>query len=297
MADEAGKPRVIKSLCGTCEGDTSQTILFQSVDPGPYEYHLETAYQVLECCGCQTKSFRKCVSDYESAVQIAENEWEVDREINLYPSALHGHREIPEIYDVPKVVSAIYRQSLEAICNNAGILAGMGLRATVEAICNEQAIAGRTLEKRIDSLAKTGLISAKDAGRLHAIRFMGNDAAHDVQPTDKQSLSIALRIVEHLIVSLYVLDQAAEGILETIIEKYGDFETMLSSKVATLTSGDELPLPNILGKDSRRFHGHLKGHEATLISNIASGAYSKLTLGKLANFSGSKEKFQHFVVV
>lgn len=297
MAVDADKPKVIKSLCRTCEGETSQSILFQSVDPGPYEYHIETAYQVLECCGCQTKSFRKCVSDYESAIQIAEDEWEVDREINLYPSVLHGHRAIPELYEIPKVVSAIYRQSLEAICNDAGILAGMGLRATVEAICNQQAIAGRTLEKRIDSLAKTGLISTKDAGRLHAIRFMGNDAAHDVQPTDKKSLSIALRIVEHLIVSLYVLDQAAEGILETIIEKYGDFESMLVSKVANLATGDELPLPNILGKDSRRFHGHLKGHETTLMSNISSGAFTQLTLGKLANFSGSKEKFQHFVVM
>lgn len=297
MADENSKPKAIKSPCRSCEGETSQAILFQSVDPGPFEYHLETAYQVLECCGCQTKSFRKCVSDYESAIQIAEDEWEVDREINLYPSVLHGHRAIPELHEIPKVVASIYRQSLEAICNGAPILAGMGLRATVESICNEQAIVGRTLEKRIDGLAKKGLISAKDADRLHAIRFMGNDAAHEVLPTDQKSLTIALRIVEHLIVSLYILDQAAEGVLETIIEKYGDFESMLIEKVGNAKTGDELPLPNILGKESRRFHGYLKAHEATLISNISSGMFAQLKLGKIASFSGSKEKFQHFVVV
>ena len=297
MGDETSKQKVIKSNCGTCEGETSQLILFQSVDAGRYEYHIETAYQVLECCGCQTKSFRKCASDYETAHQIADDEWEIDREINLYPSKIHGHRTIPEIYDIPAVVAAIYRQSLEAIANDAGILAGMGLRATVESVCNDQAIVGRTLEKRIDGLAKNGLISAKDADRLHAIRFMGNDAAHEVRPTDKKSLTIALRIVEHLIVSLYILDQAADGVLETIVEKYGDFETMLIDRVASLKAGDELPLLNILGKDSRRSHGYLKIHEATLISNVSNGVFLQMQLGKVASFSGSKEKFQHFVVL
>jgi hypothetical protein len=45
----------------------------------------------------------------------------------------------------PGVVRDIYEQSIQAIKNQANTLAGIGLRATIEAICNEQSVAGRTL--------------------------------------------------------------------------------------------------------------------------------------------------------
>jgi len=58
---------------------------------------------------------------------------------------LKGHRAVTDMARAPGVVRDIYEQSIQAIKNQANTLAGIGLRATIEAICNEQSVAGRTL--------------------------------------------------------------------------------------------------------------------------------------------------------
>jgi len=290
------KPTTVWTACNACDRDTKHDILF-SAEESEYDYRLDRIYQVVQCCGCEAKSFRKVIADYEQAFQVDEDEWEIPKDIYSYPAVLKGHRAVPDITRAPRLVNDIYSQSLDAIKNQSNVLAGIGLRATIEAICNERKVTGKSLEIRIDKLAKAGFISQNDADRLHAIRFMGNDAAHDIQSAEMGGLLVALRIVEHLIISVYILDRDADGVLETLIKTYDQFEKFLSEKLDGVTPGTEQPLFKFLGKDARRFHGYLKTHEAKLISNIASGSYKTLTLGKLDSFVGSKEKFQHYVSV
>jgi hypothetical protein len=257
---------------------------------------MDTVHQIVKCRGCHTTSFRKVVRDLEAAYPVDEDEWHVPEDVDCFPSVLKGHKELDSVWDLPKTVREIYTQSVQAIKDDSNILAGIGLRATIEAICNERTIAGKTLDKRIDGLAKAGLISQKDAERLHAIRFLGNDAAHEIKNADSKNLLIALRIIEHLLVNIYILDGEADGKLETIIRTVPQFLSILETKLSTFTSGDEIPLAKILGKEMRRFHGYFLIHEKYLVEQINSGAYTKLTLGKLDVYAGSKDKFQHFVV-
>lgn len=289
------KSIVVFTPCRSCDRDTRHDVLADQVE-SEYDYRVDTHFQIVECRGCGTKGFRRLVRWLEEAYRVDEDEWEVPEDVYTYPHVLKGHKAVPDIDRAPKLVEEIYRQSLEAIKAQSNVLAGIGLRATIEAICNERSVAGKSLEQRIDKLAKAGLVSANDADRLHAIRFLGNDAAHEIQAADPKGLLIALRIIENLIVSLYILDSDANGVLETLIKTYAEFETLLNSKLTSATKGDELPLTRILGRDARRFHGYLKSHEAQLISNISSGAYAGLALGKLDSYAGSKEKFQHFIV-
>jgi hypothetical protein len=289
------KLTTVWTACGACDRDTKHEILF-SAKESEYEYRLDRIYQVVECCGCETKSFRKVVAYYEDAYQTEDREWDVPKDINSYPAVLKGHRAVPDIARAPQLVRDIYAQSLDAIKNQSNVLAGIGLRATIEAICNERKVTGRSLEGRIDKLAKSGFISQNDADRLHAIRFMGNDAAHDIQTSVVEGLLVALRIVEHLIISVYILDRDADGVLETLIKTYEQFEKLLTEKLEGVVPGTELPLFKFLGKEARRFHGYLKTHEAKLIANIASGAFLGLKLGKHDSFAGTKEKYQHFIV-
>lgn len=289
------KPITVWSPCCSCDRDTKHEILFQ-VCESEYGYRVDSDYQVIECCGCGTKSFRKVISYVEEVYQIGDDEWDMPRDITTYPAILKGHRSVPDIQNAPKIVKGIYSQSLNALKAGSNILAGIGLRATIEAICNERKVVGKNLEIRIDKLVKGGFVSQNDADRLHAIRFLGNDAAHDIQPADLDGLLVALRIVEHLIISLYILDNDAANVLETLIKTYEQFESVLTEKLKGLNKGDELPLFKILGKDSRRFHGYLKSHETQLKLNIASGTFTLLNVGKLETFAGSKEKFQHFII-
>jgi hypothetical protein len=257
---------------------------------------MDTNHEVVQCRGCKTISFRKVVIDYENAYPIDDDEWEVPKDVSYYPSVLKGHRQLEDIENIPSLVKDIYAQAVHAIRDELNILAGIGLRATIEAICNEQKIVGRTLDKRIDGLTKGGLISQKDAERLHAIRFLGNDAAHEIQAVEPKNLLIALRIIEHLLVNIYILDSEADGKLDTIIKTPEMFLDTLNKKLFSLAKGDEVPLAKIFGKDVRRFHGYLSAHETHLLDAIATGTYTKLTTGKVDHFVGSRDKLQHFVV-
>jgi DNA-binding Lrp family transcriptional regulator len=287
------KQNTIWTACGSCDRDTKHEIIFSVKEPD--DDYSDRLYQIVECCGCETKSFRKVIIDYHNAYQIDEDEWKVPEDISSYPAVLKGHQALPGIYRAPRLVREIYGQSLDAIKNQFNVLAGIGLRATIEAICQERQVRERNLDAKIDKLAKSGFISKNDADRLHAIRFLGNDAAHEIQATELEGLLAALRIVEHLIVSVYILDKDADGILETLIKTYEQFEILLKEKIAEIPSGAEFPLFKYLGKDARRFHGYLKTHETKLITNITSGVFTDLSLGKHDTFVGSKEKFQHYI--
>ena len=52
----------------------------------------------------------------------------------------------------------------------------------------------------------------------------------------------------------------------------------------------------IFGKDMRRFHGYFAAHERALVDAITNGTFTKLKIGKVDHFAGSKDKVQHFVV-
>lgn len=297
MSTEKENKRDVYSPCVSCDRKTFHEILHADIQ-SEYEYRIDVINEMLKCRGCHTISFRKIIRDYESAYPIDEtnDEWHVPEDITNYPSILEGHKELGEIWEVPPIVRDIYIQSVQAIKDQSNTLAGIGLRATIEAICNDQSINGRTLEKRIDGLAKGGLISQKDAERLHAIRFLGNDAAHEIKRADPSNLLIALRIIEHLLVNIYILDSEADGRLDTIIKTFEGFETLLNNKIAKLTVGEEIPLAKIFGRDVRRFHGYLTAHEVELKNRILNGAYTKLAIGKLDNYAGSREQLQHFVI-
>lgn len=270
-------------------------MLFSHLD-SEEEYHVDTIHQVVCCCGCRRAGFRKIVRDVEAAYPIDDTEWHVPEEISCFPRILKGHREFEDMWALPTMVGNIYTQSIKAIKENSNVLAGIGLRATIEAICNDRSIVGRTLDKRIDALSKDGLISQKDAERLHAIRFLGNDAAHEIRNPNPKHLLIAVRIIEHLLVNIYILDDEADGKLDTIIRAPETFLALLEAKLSGWTSEEEVPLAKIFGKDMRRFHGYFREHEKHLIDQISSGAYTKLAIGKLDVYAGSKEKLQHFIL-
>lgn len=285
----------VQSPCASCDQNTWHEVLFKHTE-SEHEYRVDTVHQTLQCKGCKTLSFQKIVIDFESAYPISEDEWEVPKDVFNYPRVLSGHKKLGDLWDVPKLVREIYKQSLNAIRDESSILAGIGLRATIEAICNDQNIQGRTLDKRIDGLAKSGLISQRDAERLHAIRFLGNDAAHEILSSSESNLLIALRIIEHLLLTLYVLDGQAGGSLETIIKSPEKFLELLDKKLTTFKSGEEIPLAKIYGKDVRRLHGYASSHEVFLVAEIRNGKYSRLSLGKVDNYASSKDKLQHFIV-
>ncbi|HIF6624823.1 TPA: DUF4145 domain-containing protein [Serratia marcescens] len=286
----------IKSYCRDCCKKTNHDVLSEHTESHREEYSCDISYQILQCLGCDTKSFRNVFYDLEAAYPTYENHWEVPEDVTVYPKAVEGHKEIQNLWELPDIVKTIYSEVLTALREDSKVLAGLGLRAVVEAVCNDLAILGRNLEVRINKLASSGYISKNDAERLHGIRFMGNDAAHDIKMPKDTALSVALQIVEHLIASVYILENKASGNIETTVSKYEVFEKLLIEKLKKFNAGDEYPIAKYLEKDVRRVKESISTLEQELISKIGSGEFTKLSVGKLDTYQGSQNKLQHFVV-
>lgn len=286
----------IKSYCRACCKKTNHKVLSDHSESHREEYQYDISYQILQCLGCDTKSFRKVFSDIEAAYPAYDDTWEVPEDVTVYPKAVEGHKVIDDIWELPNIVNIIYSEVLIALREESKVLAGLGLRAVVEAVCNDLNIPGKSLEVRINKLASSGYISKNDAERLHGIRFMGNDAAHDIKKPKDTTLSVALQIVEHLIVSVYILEKKANGNIETTVSKYEVFEKLLNEKLENFSVGDEYPIAKYLGKDMRRVKESISTLEQELISKIGNGEFTKLTVGKVDTYLSSPSQLQHFIV-
>lgn len=290
------KNEKIRSLCGVCKRYTNHDVKGEHTyesDSEDVRYAIE--YQIVNCCGCDTASFRKTILDIENAFRLdGDDEWDVPADVTTYPPL--SHRGLNDPY-LPELVNGIYSESCEAYSAGSLTLAGIGFRATIEAICNDQEILGKELSTRINGLASKGLISKKDSGRLHSIRFMGNDAAHDIRKPSLSSLRAALVIVEHLITTVYILERKSSPGLEKIIEDYSEFEDLLANSLKEFAIGEERTVANFLGKNMRLLNGSSRRFEKNLNARIGKGEFDKLSLGKRTDVEGSKEKIQLYVVM
>jgi len=194
------------------------------------------------------------------------------------------------IFWVPNLIAKVYRQTLSAYGEKAHVLASIGLRATIEAVCNHLKISGATLEKRIDQLFKGGYVSNEDKKRLHAIRFLGNDAAHEVKEPSEADLRVALEIVEHLLNSVFILARKAKS-LQTVIESYEEFEQLIGQCAKAADPLQTLSLGALLGTNRRFVGNNLDAFEVQLKDAINTGKVTFLTLGQENKVAGKDVQF------
>jgi hypothetical protein len=217
-------------------------------------------------------------------------------EIDLYPPFIESHKQLDHYYYCPYLVEKIYKETLTALSSKCLILAGVGLRGIIDSGCKDLSIPGRDLELKINKLAKLGYISQRDSERLHGVRFLGNDAAHDIIEPEEETINIALKIIEHLLTSLYILPKLSDGKIDTAISEFSMFLEMIEEKLSNLSVGDEIPIVKIFGKDRRRIQGALANLENTLIEQIKASTYTKLQIGKVDKYGAWTDNLQHFIV-
>ena len=214
--------QTIISYCNECRRKTNHNVLFVKEIHGElYDGELQfcNEYSVIQCCGCDSVSFRQESSNSEDYNPLT---GEYDTKVEIFPQKKYGSL---DVYSLPTIVGDIYKETCVAISNNNPILAGAGTRSIIEAICKYEGITGR-LETKINKLSKAGKITTKEVKYLHAIRFLGNDAIHDFYEPTPEQLSIAIRIVESLL-SKYALESDAIHNLYLPIDSYQEFKTLV----------------------------------------------------------------------
>ena len=71
-----------------------------------------------------------------------------------------------------------------------------------------------TLEKKINSLQKEKILAEEHAEILHALRFIGNEAVHELTAPPEKDLKVAIEIVEHTLENLYGLSAKGYRLLQ-----------------------------------------------------------------------------------
>lgn len=201
----------MKLFCYRCGKYTNHTVLAEKKirsDPD-YEEHCGEDHYFGQCAGCDAITY--AISSWH------ESDWnphtgEMDSNWKTYPRADTARQAMVDDYHLPGKISSIYQEVIGAMNAQLPVLAAIGLRALIEAICRERNITGGNLEKLIDGLAISGVLSAAQATILHGHRFLGNIAAHEVVSPKPRELVAALEIAETVLRTIYVLPELSKQI-------------------------------------------------------------------------------------
>lgn len=205
------------SYCYACQRKTNHQILHDTAihdNDGYISYN----FQIICCLGCDYHAFRLTETNLHECYQDEFGEWQCDSIIEkIYPKQISPKF---DIWLLPKTVHSIYLETLLAIQEDLDILAAIGLRATLEAICQDKKLSGHNLDKKIEQLFLNGFITERNANFLHSVRFLGNDAAHEIVKAEKHQIQAALKMIEYLIESTYILEEQIAGNLPDIYERF-----------------------------------------------------------------------------
>jgi hypothetical protein len=124
--------------------------------------------------------------------------------ILIYPDPTKRQAAL-DVWMLPDNVRALYQETLACLNSEAQILAAAGLRAVVEATCIDQGCTAGNLKSKIDGLVTNGVFLGRNADYLHQHRFLGNEAVHEFTAPPMGEFEIALKILEHLLTTIYVV--------------------------------------------------------------------------------------------
>lgn len=150
-----------KDYCPSCQQITNHKCLFTVSESSEHDsdFHWEQNYETIQCLGCENIQFRNRFSNEDMYRHTEDGYEEPYDESKYYPKNLNNHFLLKNIYELPSKLRIVYIETIEALKNNCYLLAGIGLRAIIEATCLDQGILGRTLEIKINNLVRNKLIT------------------------------------------------------------------------------------------------------------------------------------------
>lgn len=225
---ESKKLEKVKVLCITCKINTEHHIL-EKIDRNFRDdddyWWSSDEYQIIECAGCKTISFRIEHTDTEIY-----SYWEPETGMPqpftqyIYPMRSKDALESITLSNTPENIKDIYEETIKAYNNQQLILCCAGLRAIIEGICLDKGVTkgevpdlkkggtkiSTNLDGKIEGLFKGGHLTKGNSEILHNLRFIGNEALHELTPPTKQELDLAIDIIQLTLGSLYEIESKAK---------------------------------------------------------------------------------------
>ncbi|PKP02543.1 MAG: hypothetical protein CVU11_11615 [Bacteroidetes bacterium HGW-Bacteroidetes-6] len=221
----------MKSYCSTCSRPTNQKVLKQEeikVHEEEIGWWDETTFQIIQCMGCDTISFRKLYNDI--SYQRYNDDDTTTQE--LFPNRGIHSRPTKAYRNLPIDIKKIYQETIDAYNNQLTLLTSVGIRAILEAICIDKAITegniknskgkiviSKNLDGKISGLSTKGHLTSDNAEILHELRFLGNKAVHELSAPSIEELNIAIGIIELVIDSIYDVKHKAQILAKKRLSK------------------------------------------------------------------------------
>jgi Domain of unknown function (DUF4145) len=181
-------------------------------ESGDWSYSWEENYQIIQCLGCKSISFRLAKSNSEDFADDEHGKRFHPEDESLYPARVEGLQHFDgDLVYLPNQLRRIYEETTRALANQQPVLAGIGLRALVESLCKDNKAKGNNLANKIDDLVQLQILTPNDAHILHSIRTLGNDSAHEAKPHNEMQLQLAITVAENLLRSVYILPAKANA--------------------------------------------------------------------------------------
>ena len=201
----------VRIPCSRCGGDPkNHKVLKEYIDSWEVEdagISGVSVYQICKCAGCDDVRFR---TEFSNSEDFDPRTGEPETQVGVYPEAQESTRSSIDIFDLPDPIARIYRETILAFNAGALILAGGGLRAIVEALCQDKNVPGGNLQAKIDNLAQQGFLAVPQATLLHEERYLGNAALHEIVAPSKLDVEDGFDIIDTLLKTIYILPDKAE---------------------------------------------------------------------------------------
>ena len=194
--------------CNTCKRETwHESVAVYAHDRYDYLWGFSQRFEsaIFKCCGCEDISFRIVKHPFEF-----QNEND-EPEIFVYPDRGFKFRERIFIWKLPKNISQLYHETVQAHDAELIVLATVGVRALIEAIVANKIPRDKyanNLESKIEALKPH--FSSAVIETLHEFRRMGNVAAHELEAPKSINIHHALYVVEGVLEYFYGIDNHAK---------------------------------------------------------------------------------------
>lgn len=199
--------REISTPCQRCTGDTAHRIVTSTTKSDGHEgIYWSTEYQIIQCMGCKTVSFRSSATCSEEYFFDYNEDQQFSETVSLFPPRLSGFHGLgDDVWVLPEKLRLIYMETSQSMVAPAPVLTGIGIRSILESLCKDQHAAGSNLLNKIDDLVTKNVLTPVRAAVLHQIRTLGNQAAHEVEPHCHEQLALAMNVIDHLLEEVYVI--------------------------------------------------------------------------------------------